>query len=309
MVVVLVWASLGGATTITRLPTTPPFNWGTTFGLVGGFVQEYLQLNGAGGGTVIPFTVDVFDNDPDPAEKDPLVNGKEKIGTLNFQFMLWRGSSAEGGAIDRVGASIFGGFNLTDLDDAGTRFSFLQTITGFATIPDGVDGGGFRGKFNDDIATGTYNSMPGWNYQGTQYDYLDNPFTSISTGPRTISFETALDCYTDNKQVHILADFTWGFTSDGAGGVTGVSPTAQNAASNSLFNNYFANTVPPGPSPAGNTPSLMQNIGVGGCHDFAASVVQPPLPIPKDIPEPPTLLLFGIGLAVYFLRKEKGSLF
>lgn len=289
---VFVCAYQAGADPITtRLPAAPGFSWTGTFGVRGGYVKQYRQLNGAAGGMVIPFTMNVFDNDPDPNEKDPLVNGMEKIGTLDFEFVLTQESQNAAGPVIGVGAALFGGFDLTDLSDAGTRFSFLQTVSDTNTA-NHVDGGGFRGMVNDDIPG--YNGMPGWNYQGTQYDYFDNPFRSSRSGMQTVSFETALDCYTPNNEVHVLADFTWSFTSDGRGDVTGTAPTAQKAASNALFNAYTNKMSPPGPQPAGNTPSLLQNIGVGGCHDFATQFPNQP-PVPRDIPEPAALLLLAAG--------------
>ena len=62
-------------------------------------------------------------------------------------------------------------------------------------------------------------------------------------------------------------------SSDGLGGVTGVAPTEQAAASNMMFNLY---------SPLMPAGGLIQNIGVGSCHLL--------------VPEPSTLLLSVLAL-------------
>src|SRR5690242_18043520 len=108
------------AAIITGYPAAPGYDF-SSFGLAGNrFVREYRQLNGAAGGGVINFNMDVLDNDPDPNEKDPLINGMEKIGTLNFQYILWRGSSGgAGGPIEFAGAGILAGFQRTGATVAG----------------------------------------------------------------------------------------------------------------------------------------------------------------------------------------------
>jgi len=278
------------ATTVT-MPNAP-FNWGTAFGVQGGTVKGLV-------GNIVRYNVPVFDIDPDPAEPSP-----EKIGNLDFQFMLWFGSLNAGanGPTDVYGASIFGGFNLTDLNDAGTRFAFQQVFTD-NTFPNGkVDGGNFRGKFNGDVA-----GFGTWNYGGTQYDYFDNPFDSIGRLPNngdseTVSFETALGCYTDDRTVSLLSDFTWGFTltnNAGAYTLTGTSPVQQAFGSARLFNLYSNPNDPPGPTPAGSNPSLMQNIGVGSCHANALTPGGSGGTIPTDVvAEPPAWSMLVLGFAL-----------
>lgn len=257
----------------TALMAAPGYSW-SDYGVQGGHVIDYRKPDGSAGGQIIPFTFDVFDNDPDPTETSP-----EKIGNLDFQFLLWRGSGDNdltNNTVARVGAAIMGGFNLTDRNDVGMNFSFLQIFTDNANPNGVVDGGGFRGKVNGDIAG--WNQNPGHNYAGTQFDYFDNPFDP-STRNETVSFETALVCYSGST-VHILADFTWSFTSDGMGGVSGTSITSQASASNRLFNLYGA-LLPPG--------GLLQNIGVGSCHDMFL------------VPEPSTLSMLCLGSTCLFL--------
>jgi hypothetical protein len=281
--------SAQGATV--RLPAAP-FNWANAFGIAGGDVKTEP-------GGIIAYNVPVFDIDPDPNEVSP-----EQIGNLDFQFMLWTASSAgPNGVTDTFGASIFGGFNLTDTDDAGTRFAFLQIYTD-NSFPNGkVDGGGWQGKTNGDIPGYGFGNG-NWNYAGTQYDYLDNPFDRSTRLPNngnteTVSFETALDCYTDTGTLSILSDFTWGFTVTNNNGnytLTGTGPAQQASASNSLINLYTNPNNPPGPS--NGTPGLTQNAGVGSCH-VNATATQPTGSIPTDItPEPSSWLLFCSGVAL-----------
>lgn len=260
----LLFGADAGAAIQTQLKAAPGYNWGD-FGVQGDWVLDYRQPNGAAGGAVIPFAVDVSDIDPDPNEISP-----EKIGKLDFQFVLWRGNARDDGTdntVRRVGAAIMGGFHKTDVDDLNRQFSFLQIYTDNANPNGVVDGGGYRGKVNGDIAA--WNQNPGHNYAGTEWDYFDNPYDP-ATRAETVSFETALVCY-DATQVVILADFTWSFTSDGLGGVTGSAITAQNSASNKLMNLYGA-LLPNG--------GTLSNIGVASCH---------------AVPEPTALLSAGVG--------------
>jgi hypothetical protein len=222
------------AQTVTQLPPAG-FDW-SRFNVAGGFVKSYLKNDGTAGGMVTTYMADVFDLDNDPNEKDPLVGGKEKIGSLTFQYVLYQEEgNGKGTGVNGLGAALFGGFHLTDVDDVGTNFAFLQSVgntdnvTGnsLAGYPK-VDGGPNRGKTNGDIPG--YDVVPdntvghnGWNFAGTEFDYFDNPLRGINTN-QTVSFETALVCY-NGLSVTLLSDFTWSFSTDAAGGITGIAPT------------------------------------------------------------------------------------
>lgn len=264
------------AATKTGLGEAPPFSWGAYApgtGVAGITVQDYRNTDGTAGGGVINYNKTVWDNDPDPLEP-PI----ENVGNISFQYLLYRGSTGgAGGATNRVGAALMGGFHLTDLDDLGVNFGFWQIYTDNAAPGGVIDGGGYQGKTNGQIPA--YNVDPGWNYAGTEYDYFDIPANTVASGAETVSFETALVCY-NATTVHVMADFTWSFTSDGLGGVTGTAPTEQAAASNMMMNLY---------SPL--NPGLMQNIGVGSCHDL--------------VPEPSTLLLILLTIPVLHRRRQQ----
>jgi hypothetical protein len=275
------------ADTYQSLPdqTQLPFNW-SNFG-VGGFagrttVQGYNRTDGTAGGPLYVTNTHIFDNDPDP--KEPRT---EDIGVATFQYALFRGSTnGAGGATNRLGAAFMGGFRLTDTDDETRNWSFLQIFTD-ARDPNGViDGGGARGKVNGDLPG--WNRDPGWNFAGNQvqYDYLDLP-SDPSTRAETVSFETALVCFMGND-VLIRGDWTWSFTTDGRGGLSGMDVTSQAAASNRLVTLY--QNAHPG--------TTYMNIGVGTCH----------MPPPAPTPEPSSLAsacLGGVVLLGYWRTRHR----
>ncbi|HEY6434825.1 MAG TPA: hypothetical protein VIZ17_22870 [Acetobacteraceae bacterium] len=114
-------------TLVTTLPPPPPpqFGWkmfGADLQVADITVTSYVKPDGSAGGQIIAFDQPVMDPDPDPAETSP-----EKIGDLHFQFVLWRGKDDHGDT--GGGAALFGGFELTDTNDAGHNYSFLQLVT------------------------------------------------------------------------------------------------------------------------------------------------------------------------------------
>jgi hypothetical protein len=292
----LVWGYQATGTQLSlEGPPPPAFSWGD-FGaglnISNITVQQYRNTDGSAGGPIIVLNTHILDVDPDPHETDPLVpcfGGKqcEDIGISTFQYALWLGSTGgAGGAVNRVGAAFFGGFRLTDLDDVGMNFSFLQIFTDNANPAGTIDGGGFRGKVNGDIPgfnANPANPAAGWNFAGNdvQFDYFDVPFDS-STTVETVSFETALVNYEGNI-ADILAGFTWSFTSDGAGGVSGMSVTQQAAASNRLLGLYRA----------ANPLVTYQNVGEGSSHAL--------------VPEPtPFCLVGGVLILLGLGWRRKG---
>ena len=273
MVSFVAFANGAFAGTQTSLPANAGYPW-SNFNVGGGYVTDYLKNDGSAGGTITTYTANVFDIDPDPNERDPLVNGKENIGSLTFQYVLYKeASGGQGTAADSLGAALFGGFHLTDTNDLNNRFAFLQIVNqvGGAGYPK-VDGGGYRGKTNGDIPGYVANpgNQAGWNFAGTEFDYFDNPVRGLNTG-QTVNFETALVNYNANTVV-ILADFTWSFTANGNNS-SGTAPTTQALASNTLINLYQA----------ANPNTTYLNIGAGSCHLIDA------------VPEPSTLLMLGIA--------------
>jgi hypothetical protein len=256
--------------------TQIPYSWGdfvagaTVSGIT---VQGYNKTDGTAGGPIYVTNTHIFDNDPDPAE--PAI---EDIGIATFQYVLWKGSSGgAAGATNRLGAAFLGGFNLTDLDDETTNWSFLQIYTDAAHPAGIIDGGGFKGKVNGDIPG--YNADPGWNFKGTAYDYFDVPF-DIATTAETVSFETALVCCL-GSDVRIRGDWKWSFTVDGMGGLTGMDVTSQANASNRLLNLYRT----------ANPTITYSDIGVGTCH----------------VPEPSTLAMLSLGFIGLSLRSRRAD--
>jgi hypothetical protein len=290
----LLLGSVAFAATIKTLPApgSLPYNL-TNYGPIGRtqIITQYYNTNGTTNGAgPTNFNQPVFDNDPDPLEP-PL----EQIGNVDFQYGLFRGTKADGtGTV--VGAAILGGFHDTDTFDLGGNFSWLQIFTDNGDPNGKVDGGGFRGKVNGDI--NAYNANPGWGHDGTEYNYFDIPLDTLGQqGPESVQFETALVCYNGDKTVHILFDFTWGFTwtanADGSlKSLTGNAPMSQASASKTLFDRYFTKdnglTGPDG----NDTPNLLQNIGVGSCHDC------------NPAPEPSTVYLLGAGILILFRYRK-----
>jgi hypothetical protein len=263
-----------GATLVTTLPPPPPpnFDWnifGDNLNVSGLTVTAYLKPDGTAGGKIITFDEPVMDPDPDPKEASP-----EKIGDLHFQFVLWSGVDGKG--VLGGGAALFGGFQLTDINDAGHNYSFLQLIT---------DNNPTRADF--DQRFGFVNSdFPGydtkWNFPNTQYDYLDIPFEPALGGAINVSFETALICYSGNT-AHVASDFGWSFAFDAAGGLTGTAPAAKAKATDTLLKTY-------GDDFPGTTYT-----NDGSCHALANGT---------GIPEPPSwLLLLGGLLTLWFTRR------
>jgi hypothetical protein len=271
-------------------PGNIPYSWGI-FGNDGSrspyTVNGYFTTAGAANGPIYTLNTPVLDIDPDKNEAG-LVNGRENIGNLNFQYALWQGTRMNP-AGTAVGAALFGGFNRTDLTDVNGNFAFLQIFRDNANPNWRVDGGGWFGKTNGTVSN-LYNQNPGWNYAGTQYDYLDRPFDRVGTDPQeTVSFETALVNYNPSfngrRTEVILADFTWSFTwsqdpTTKAITLTGTAPTSQAAASATLINLYTMNNAPGLQGPPAQT---LQNIGQGSCHAI------------DPAPEPASLTLIGIG--------------
>ena len=284
-------AQVGATELHLKDPPPPTFSWGIfgPSGVESITAQDYRNTDGTAGGPIIVLNTHILDVDRDPNERDPLEGGKEDIGIATFQFALWRGSTmGAAGAIDTVGAAFMGGFELTDLTDVGNKFSFLQIFTDNADPEGTIDGGGFRGKVNSDISSWHANPAdptPGWNFDGnrTQFDYLDVPSDPLSKGLETVSFETALVNYSEDH-VDIIADFTWGFTSDGMGGVSGMQVAEQVSSSDLLLGHYRAKF--PG--------ITYLNIGEGSSHGLV-------------VPEPAPIMLVPIGvftLALYLRRRR-----
>src|ERR1700739_2293433 len=72
--------------------TSLPDSWGvfvpgTTVANI--TVQNYTTP----GGAILVDNQHILDTDPDPNEKDPLVNGKEDIGIQTMQYISWTGST------------------------------------------------------------------------------------------------------------------------------------------------------------------------------------------------------------------------
>lgn len=266
-----------------RPQTQLPYSWGdygAGLNISDITVKNYYTTAGALGGPIYVTNTHILDNDPDP--KEPPV---EDIGIATFQYILWSGTKGGGAAINRYGAAFMGGFQLTDLDDESLSWSFLQIYTD-ATHPGGIiDGGGFRGKVNGDIPA--YNQNPGWNFDGarTQYDYFDVPSDPSTAAAETVAFETALVCYMGNM-VLVRGDWTWSFTTDGKGGLTGQSVASQAAASDTLLGLYRA----------ANPGVMYDNIGMGTCH------------VPELDPGcgVTAVTLLGLGAVVWGRRKSLG---
>ncbi len=209
--------------TMFDLPAAPPFSWGS-FG--GGLTispitaREYVSPGGVAGASVDTLALPVYARHVGAPDGDPTLpcdhgHRCEQIGNASFEFALWRGSQPGSSlAINRVGAAIFGGFQLTDAAELGSNYSFLQIYSDAFSPAGTIDGGGYTGKVNGQIPR--YNANPGWNYGGSiyQYDFFDVPFDRVGQDPaEQVSFETALvnvDLLTST--LTILADFTWSFT-------------------------------------------------------------------------------------------------
>jgi hypothetical protein len=280
---------------------TPPFGWsdyGDFSGLSNVTVKEYRNTDGTADGKVMTTSYHIFDIDKDPDEKDPLVGGKEDIGVATFQFALWRGSSLVSGDTNIVGAAFLGGFQLTDLKDVGTSFSFLQIVTDNRTGTT-VDGGGPQGKTNGDIPNYKADATSkdaGWNFMPgkTQYDYFDIPSIKNPASDYNASFETALVCYSVNKlgqtSAIILDDWRWGYSTDTNFNLKGTAVSENASASDALLNAY-RKMFPT---------ATYSNIGDASCHEAFAA-----------LPEPGTLatsgfcalILTGYGL----IRRKRNS--
>lgn len=197
---------------------------------------------------------------------------------MQFQYALWQGTVGHGLVANRVGAVVFGGFQITDTTDTGSGFSFLQTYADQSAPSGIIDGGVFNGKVNGQIPRFQSNPnapLGGWNYTGNspQYQFFDVPFDFSPGSPlENVSFETAL-ANTDptTGAVTVLGDFTWSFST--LAGLAGQPFAFGPAPSDSLLSLYgaafpgtpYANGVltPTGAIPEPSAWSLMI-LGVGG---------------------------------------------
>lgn len=267
--------TLAATQTTLKDPPPPKFAWSDfapATGVSGITVHDYRNEAGTGAGPVYVSNFDTLD-------------AGNSIGTTTFEFALWRGSTTgENGPINRVGAAILGGFNLQNpvYSNAGVGFSFYQIFRDGAIINGAVDGGGINGKVNGDIPN--WNTDAGWNYAGAAapYDYFDVPANAVSLGNETVSFETCLVCQLRGVH-HIMLATTWSFTSDGAGGVSGVKVTQQPMASDRLMELY-------GALRGGDT---LQNVNVGSCLAL--------------IPEPATIQMTFLCCLVMMLPRSAGT--
>lgn len=243
---------------ITNIPSTPQIGMATSSfvpGMPFEHIYYYITPNGNNNGSVQNFNADIYYADSTPGDSDltsTCGNGSpcEKLGNLSFQNVLWDGAGKPVSAQTLSGGAItLGGFNLTDTAEGG-NYAYLQIYSDNAFPTGTIDGGNYYGKVNSDIP-GYMGSPNGWNYLGTQYNFLDIPFDTVNQPEGKVSFETALVQYNGNN-VNILADLTWSYTtgyslSNCVGsassatcfGVTGGSQlTLQNTASQNLLDLY-----------------------------------------------------------------------
>ena len=253
-------------------PPPPTFAWSDFFpsATVGGItVQKYHKEDGTDPGPVIVNNMTVKDGND------------VEIGTVTMQYTLWSGSTlGAAGATNRLGAVLFGGFNVTTVKYNDVNFSYYQIFTDNANASGVIDSGGINGKVNGDIPD--HGADPGWDFagDGAEFDYADVPANTFVN--ETVSFETALVCNVGTVH-NILKAWTWDFTSTAGGGITGNSVEFQTEVTNTLFNLYTA-VLPGGHS--------LANLGVGTCVVI--------------VPEPSSIFLANFALiALLFHRRRK----
>lgn len=193
----------------------------------------------------VPVYAEVTGSDSDPTSWCAGHVSCEQIGTMQFQYALWKGYQGSPTYGGRVGAAVMGGFQLTDPADTNGQFSFLQMYQDPWNPKGVVDGGGYFGKFNYLIPRWTSNPHGyGWNYGANayQYQFWDVPFDfAPGSPPENVTFETVLVNYT-GASVTALADFTWSFDTT-TGLLTGQQIAVQGGASQTLLTLY-ANSFP-----------------------------------------------------------------
>ena len=171
----LMLACRPAAATVTTLTTLPaPFSWAYFGGALAiAQIHTVTFLAPAGSTTAIQtVSTPVYAAVAGPSDGDPAFACTggircEQIGNLQFQYALWQGTYGRGSTPNRVGAVVFGGFQLTDPADVNGAFSFLQTYADSSAPTGTIDGGGFDGKVNGQIPG--WQSNPGalgggWNY-------------------------------------------------------------------------------------------------------------------------------------------------
>jgi hypothetical protein len=246
-----VFAAPAAASAAMTSLVNPPFSWGAYGGGLGPSrinVSSYVTPAGGAGGVIQTVDVPIYAAASGPPDHDQtsVCTGHvrcEQIGTMQFQYALWKGSQ-QSVHINRVGAAVMGGFQLTDPTDTNGAFSFLQTYHDYYDPNGFIDGGGYFGKYNGLIPRWSSNpNGVGWNYGANafQYQFWDVPFDIVGISPpEVVSFETALVNYDPaGAYVNVLADFSWSFDTR-SGALTGQQITLASAASPSLLSLYAA---------------------------------------------------------------------
>ena len=229
-----------------------PYSWGyygagLTFSHV--TVTSLVTPSGAAGGVVSTVTAPIYARVSGPADGDATLRctgnvACEQIGSLQFQYSLWKGQQSSL-VTNRVGAAIMGGFQLTDAADTNSNFSFLQIYQDASTPGGYIDGGTYSGKFNGGIPRWNANPAalaPGWNYGSAyQYQFFDVPYDLVGISPlENVAFETALATYDPaTGGVNILADVSWSFDTS-SGTLTGQPVVFNGAPSGTLLSLYGA---------------------------------------------------------------------
>ena len=244
------------AATVNSLTSLPAnFSWsyfGGALAIAPIHAVNFITPPGAAGAIqTISAPIYAADNGPPDGDVQLFCNGSircEQIGNVQFQYAIWKGVAGHQSTPNRVGAILFGGFQLTDTTDINANFSFLQTYADNSAPAGVIDGGNYQGKVNTTIPG--YQSNPGaltggWNYTGNspQYQFFDVPYDFSPGSPlETVSFETAL-ANTDpaTGTVTVLADFTWGFST-----LTGLTrqPIAFGPATSPTLLSLYATAFP-----------------------------------------------------------------
>ncbi|MBN2448689.1 MAG: hypothetical protein JXO22_18325 [Phycisphaerae bacterium] len=197
----------------------PDYDWGTLYGVAGGDVRAHVDAASgavlAAGTQPYVYGYDVFE----PVDSTA-------IGTISGEYVLWADQQAAA-ARTRAGAAILTGFD--PLPGCDHAFAWVQTYW-----DDAHAGGVLDDQVANFPAGQTNGNIPGygthWNHPAA-YDIFDDPFDGQASWADTVIFETALVCYDVaapgeglNRRIHPLGSFTWSFTIEANGTLTGLSP-------------------------------------------------------------------------------------
>jgi len=148
--------------------------------------------------------------------------GTKKIGTLHFEYYLWKGNSTSNNDPNNIGgAAMAGGFQLdpesTCVLEDGWIWGFVQTVS--ATPPGANVWGAAADEWFVDSANRTDPDYP-FEQPGYTHGFQDFPWRVLAAPADSWNGELALVCKNlTTKEMKIMGSLLWGFQITAAGDV------------------------------------------------------------------------------------------